>query len=242
MVHKIIKEQNECPYLESNCNLSHCPCAKFKAWKDNPAEAMLKKHLGVKRENRLQTIFQLQKEFVQLVGIYQNMMEHKSHWIGTYQISMLDEIGEVLQGIQWKHWKKRDPEFPYNTMELQKELIDLVHFIANLALVLEIDAKFIMDSENIDLFMTDDSRPLLKLSIEEKEVITVDLLVQFAKYVLAIPANVSIKEIKFAKECMREAFLTLFDLCFYWGMRGIDVHEMYIKKNAENLARQKNNY
>lgn len=60
-------------------------------------------------------------------------------------LSAIDELTEVLRCTPWKPWKKNQS---LNLENFKEEIIDLQHFVINLALSADMDAK-----EFHDLFM-----------------------------------------------------------------------------------------
>tara|TARA_R100000808_G_C2145575_1_gene153415 strand:+ start:1509 stop:1928 length:420 start_codon:yes stop_codon:yes gene_type:complete len=57
-------------------------------------------------------------------------------------IAILDECSEILNWTNWKYWKTPAANLP-DVHEIRYEIIDLLHFVLELALVWGLDAKSI---------------------------------------------------------------------------------------------------
>ena len=64
-------------------------------------------------------------------------LEEKQKWTKEFVLCCLDELSEILNQQNWKHWKK---PVPVNEIELKYELVDLLHFLISMMLVWEMDA------------------------------------------------------------------------------------------------------
>lgn len=235
--------EEDCPYHEQSCRLVvSCPCPKYKAMFENGSAQMLSQYLKAHPSERLQIIFDLQEKFVREILDYNDMIGRKDHWTAEYQVSILDEISEVLQHIHWKHWKKPAPDQVVNVKELQKELIDLVHFIVNMALVWEMESYVVTAMNHyIEISFLANEPIIHNIPRQTRENATKELLIELAKNIFSIPSGIHAST-EFAYMHIINAFGNLLAICNFWDMNGLDIYKAYIKKNAENIARQKFGY
>jgi len=83
------------------------------------------------------TILEMQKEFHD--KYFTGMLEkgNKEELTLQFVVAIMAELGEVLEGINWKHWKKTKVEINEDYIKL--ELIDIQHFLNNLYLIWGMD-------------------------------------------------------------------------------------------------------
>ena len=67
--------------------------------------------------------------------------EDRERWTKEFVVAIMAELGEVLDWISWKPWKKRIEITPAKIKELKIELIDIQHFLNNLYLIWDMDAE-----------------------------------------------------------------------------------------------------
>ena len=86
--------------------------------------------------DKLEKIFNLQKDLNQRIGINTNGMsdEEKTQWVLNYTRAMQQEIAELIDSVPWKWWAKYQ-NFDYQNAKV--EVIDLFHFLISIAQVLE---------------------------------------------------------------------------------------------------------
>lgn len=79
------------------------------------------------------TILEMQKEFHDkyFTGMFEK--GNKEELTLQFIVAIMAELGEVLEGINWKHWKKTKVEISKDYIKL--ELIDIQHFLNNLYLI-----------------------------------------------------------------------------------------------------------
>lgn len=82
----------------------------------------------------LNEMMKRQAAFNKRFGITSNMTEaQREKWTKEFVVCILDECSEVLGQINWKHWKKGRQKVDMH--EVRFEVIDLLHFVLNLAVV-----------------------------------------------------------------------------------------------------------
>jgi dimeric dUTPase (all-alpha-NTP-PPase superfamily) len=88
---------------------------------------------------KLEKIMEKQKEFGSKFCKFGELtLDEKQKWTKEFVLCCLDELSEILNQQNWKHWKK--PE-PVDEIEMKYELIDLLHFLISMMLVWEMDAN-----------------------------------------------------------------------------------------------------
>ena len=131
----------DCPYKELSCDFNNCECAKYKAWRkaSNPIEIKNKlNELNINfDQDLLSLILTMQKMFISKFHKVDNLTdEDVDIWIDRYLVCIEDEIREAREHL--KYYEFND----LNEKEFKKEIIDILHFVANL---------FIMGKSNIKL-------------------------------------------------------------------------------------------
>lgn len=94
--------------------------------------------------NELKELFELQIKFQELLG--NTISEYESFIILHDNVELLknqllaifSEIGEALQELPWKPWKKNQD---FNLYKFRMELIDMFHFLINLFLLSGMNAE-----------------------------------------------------------------------------------------------------
>jgi dimeric dUTPase (all-alpha-NTP-PPase superfamily) len=97
----------------------------------------------------LDTMFETQRDMqinsfgadpAELVG------EERKHFVTAMALAINTEVAEAMQEIAWKPWAKTDH---LNREAFIEELVDMMHFVMNLALVADCDA-----AEFFEAYMT----------------------------------------------------------------------------------------
>ena len=125
-----------CPYYEAKCDQLTCPCPKWlayeEAYKPGKREEILQE-LGIKADNQLQLMLDLQAHFATLFHPITDLTKIEvDHWVNSYLVCIEDELREVREHLSWKPWSAKTDS---NVKELQKELIDIWHFLLDIMLV-----------------------------------------------------------------------------------------------------------
>jgi len=83
---------------------------------------------------RLNEMYKLQARLQQRIGLNPPGYDifDKERMTKEFCLAIVHEVGEVLEGINWKHWKTtyENPDENY----LKREFVDLLHFVFNLFL------------------------------------------------------------------------------------------------------------
>jgi len=75
--------------------------------------------------------------------------EAKEVWTKENILAMHAELSELLEWINWKHWKKTKVQYTSERIkEIQFEIIDLFHFLINLALIWELTPQKMFEIYN----------------------------------------------------------------------------------------------
>lgn len=86
--------------------------------------------------DKLDFLFKKQKELQELIG-YDNIT-FDNNYFNLMFIGCITELNECIECTKWKPWKKSSIN---NIPELQKEVIDLWHFVINLTLASGLNAN-----------------------------------------------------------------------------------------------------
>lgn len=97
----------------------------------------------------MEDLMEAQKKFMEELGINVNDLSEKEVEVNTvYMITaILSELGELLEGFNWKPWKKqkivmRDTERKY----LLYEGVDILHFLLEIFILWGFDAKDVKEA------------------------------------------------------------------------------------------------
>ena len=87
--------------------------------------------------NELEQMLSTQRKFLErFIELNSLTTPDKERWSKEMILAIIDELSEVLNKINFKHWKKREEVEWY---EIAYELIDIQHFINNLYLIWGMD-------------------------------------------------------------------------------------------------------
>ena len=91
-------------------------------------------------EDTLGKLFELQKEFqIKFYNDVDVLPKEMPEKIPMQITSLIAELGEILEEDQnWKSWRKNPP--PVNYDNLLTEVVDVFHFLINIALFLGFDS------------------------------------------------------------------------------------------------------
>ncbi|MCQ5364739.1 dUTPase [Anoxybacillus salavatliensis] len=79
---------------------------------------------------KLETMFQMQKELDERIIAERNIDKTLDDWVIAITIAMESEIDEIRREVNWKWWKQ---EKEVDIDRLQEEVIDLWHFLLSLS-------------------------------------------------------------------------------------------------------------
>jgi len=83
----------------------------------------------------IEDFFRRQQELQKKIGndLGNLTFEDREKWTKEFVLAMHAELTEVLDWINWKHWKKTRVKYDAQRInEIQMEIIDLFHFLLNL--------------------------------------------------------------------------------------------------------------
>ena len=96
--------------------------------------AMVRAQGGRRFTNMLDEMFAMQERFGGRFVDFKNLtVRQRERWTKEFVVCCMDELSEVLNWCNWKHWKKKS--YPVDEVELKYELVDLWHFVMSLMLV-----------------------------------------------------------------------------------------------------------
>ena len=102
----------------------------------NLANCSKLKVLSKNETKKLEKMFQLQKKFASRFFVMEDMtQEQKVSLTKEYLHCIYNECEEIKNWIPWKHWKKPYVVTKKIEKEIKMEIIDVWHFLMDLALV-----------------------------------------------------------------------------------------------------------
>lgn len=85
--------------------------------------------------NMLDEMMSLQEKFGSKFCKFDDLSEYeKTRWTKEFILCIQDELCEVLNWTPWKHWKQYHGK-PADQLEIQYELVDILHFLLDLMLI-----------------------------------------------------------------------------------------------------------
>ena len=194
---KNVTHKDICPYYEENCSNIGCVCPKYLAYEKVNKEGEIEKQLEKMNIDytldKLEIMFSIQKHFSSRFFNVKELTEEETHrWIKQYDTCINDEITEVhehLDTFNYIYGNKKS-----NIKELQKEFIDIWHFMIDMFIVGKADFNNIinmyLDMYNVNkdnllhrtlYFMFDNERQeLLKnklIHIDDKSIDGISVLI-----------------------------------------------------------------
>lgn len=92
----------------------------------------------------LKTMWLRQIKLLKVLSIFSRVQQDKLEWTNNFIRCCLQELAELQDSFPWKHWREQDK--PVNEVMIREEIIDLLHFVLDLAIIWFEDPN--------DLFMT----------------------------------------------------------------------------------------
>lgn len=90
--------------------------------------------------DKLEQIFERQAAFDQ--QLTQTRPEtrgfSREEWIQKETLAMMDELGELINEVNYKWWK--NPQ-PVDEQRVKEELVDVLHFLVSMCLKMDMDAQ-----------------------------------------------------------------------------------------------------
>ncbi|AEO93329.1 gp58 [Bacillus phage G] len=138
---KELTHKDICPYFEDNCSSVGCVCPKYLAYQDvNNPEIVAReiKKMGIDpNSDKLTLMMEMQKSFAakfhKIDGFEKTEVDY---WIKAYDTCVTDEIAEVHEFLE----VLPDMQAKDNLLELQKEFIDIWHFLMDMFIVANMNA------------------------------------------------------------------------------------------------------
>lgn len=166
-----LTHKDVCPYFEENCVNVGCVCPKYQAYEVVNNPQMVEEEIvamGIDpKADPLTRMMEMQKLFAKRFHKVEGLTkEEVDYWIKSYDICITDEISEVHEHLEvFPGVESKD-----NLLELQKEFIDIWHFLMDDFIVAGLDAKTLVqiyDAEYGGSVAASDN-PLQAIFINEK--------------------------------------------------------------------------
>jgi len=89
--------------------------------------------------DKLEQIFKLQKELDEFMNSKRDFARHytKEDWVQKKCLALMDELGELIDEVNYKWWK--NPK-PINKDLVAEELVDILHFWTSICLDMGLSA------------------------------------------------------------------------------------------------------
>lgn len=275
-----LTHKNVCPYFEDNCVDVGCVCPKLLAYEavNKPEEVAAEiKSMGIDPDgDPLTVMMEMQKLFAAKFHKVDNFTKDEvDEWVKAYDICITDEITEVHEHLNiFPGVEAKD-----NNVELQKEFIDIWHFLMDEFIVGDMDAAKLTDKyvdhrfagdttdftvgrfgDNAIEMIFNTEYNLLnnhfngELSTLNKDDRDLQILI-YSNLILAgmrsVRQQISWKHwkkpattIDFNKlhDAFLQTFIALIQCFILTGLDAKELTQLYIKKNLENVFRQKFGY
>ena len=102
---------------------------------------MLSSDKSEKKEDRLETIFKLQKSLSEMMKLDKYPKDSEGR-ISALCTAIIHEAVELQRTTNWKWWKT---PIPFNVSEAREELIDIWHFVIQASLELNLTPDDILE-------------------------------------------------------------------------------------------------
>jgi hypothetical protein len=125
----LLYDVNKCPYSEKKCEDIGCPCPKYFAYEDVKNPEKLKEILQTEGFDLnlpgWKLMYQMQTKFASRFHDLENITKESiDTWVDKYLVCIDDELREVREWLSLYGENKS-----FNQKELQKEAIDILHFV-----------------------------------------------------------------------------------------------------------------
>jgi hypothetical protein len=270
---KELTHKDICPYFEDNCANVGCVCPKYLAYQDvNDPEIVAQEisAMGVDPNgDQLTVMMEMQKSFAAKFHKTEGFTKDEvDHWVKAYDVCITDEITEVHEHLAvFPGIDSKD-----NLVELQKEFIDIWHFLMDEFIVANMTAADLINVYDTKYGggVATHSNPLQAIFINEKNYLNKiyngqveslnkdenDLAILiYSNLILAgmrqVRQQISWKHwkkpsatIDYDKlhEAFTDTFRALVQSFILSGLDADELTQIYIKKNIENVRRQVHGY
>lgn len=262
------QELAEYPYNETGAPVRKDD-PKYVAWKKVQEPGTIAQELaemGIDHnDDKLIVMMKMQKLFAKkfhpVDGLTKDEVEH---WVEAYIDCVEDELSEVREHIPWQKGLIVNTK-EVNVYELKKEVIDILHFVMDELVMVDIDGTTLTslysDVYGVDLNVDNVLEAMLKYELEHhngsvlKDLPTDEAVMQAHNYFHDAIRNTKQhidwkhwkkKRPELNKEDLAKALLeqwiTLLSLFNILGMDSKEIYEIYVVKNVENVLRQKAGY
>ena len=265
---KELTHKDICPYYEENCIDVGCVCPKYLAYEkvNQPfaIESQLEKMNIDPNEDKLSIMLKMQKLFASKFHKVDSLTkEEVDKWIKDYDICITDEITEVHEHLDI--FEELYNNKTSNKKELQKEFIDIWHFVMDVFIVGGMGSKELIshycdvynldlngEIEYLDVFFEREKREILQSSKLSMNIeIDSNSVLIATNYLLAgmrkVRQQISWKHWKkpssqINQKKLFDAFIFVFSSlikCFLLvHIDSNSLYDIYTKKNIENIFRQ----
>ena len=270
---KELTHKNICPYYEENCINIGCVCPKYLAFEkvkqDGAIQEQLEKMNIDFNEDKLSIMMSMQSHFSSRFFDLNSLSEKEMfNWIKQYDVCITDELTEAHEHLSI--FNDIYGEKTLNIEELQKEFIDIWHFVMDMFHVGKMDTKALMKTylQTFNLPKLSEKKYLSYFfDIEKKQIkaneklnVSGDNIDSLSVFILTghvlagmrkVRQQISWKhwkkpsnDIDYKK--LHEAFVVVFSgliKCFIAvGINEDRLYEVYVNKNMENIFRQEFGY
>ena len=92
--------------------------------------------------DKLDKIYSLQEHLNLRIIEGRKLEMNRNDWMIKWVLASFSELNEIMNELNWKHWKNPTPLFIPN---LKEEVVDLLHFVISMALELGMDSEELFD-------------------------------------------------------------------------------------------------
>lgn len=254
-------KKTDCPYFEPGCRNAeseelNCVCAKFLAFIDSKDPSIVKRELdkmNVTATEKMDIMLSMQKIFAGRFHKIENLTKDEmDHWTNAYLICIEDEIVEAMEFLNIYPTIIKD----FDLKEFRKELIDILHFLMDGMLVVDMDfSKLKQNYESI--FNVELKRDNFLEGTIENEKTYVEQICDENQYLYLL--NYILRDIRLVRQCISwkhwkkpnesidmnkihlaytNMYRHLMQIFIASGMTADDIYNVYVSKNIENVLRQ----
>jgi len=258
--------KDKCPYYEANCSGCNQKCPKLLAYEEIQKPGVIEKEieeLGIDPNlNTWNLLMAMQLKFAARFHKVENLTKDEmDHWIDRYLVCIEDEIREVREHLNIYPDLLVEKD---NRIELEKEFIDIIHFIMDEFISGGANAKDVENAYMNKYYKNEITDDFMMFAYNKQEMEIEELYKDYSRdmTILLLTSKlldcsgkvrqcISWKHWKKASDTINfnklydafaETFKTLIDCYCIMEMIPEKIREIYINKNCENIWRQKFNY
>ena len=258
--------KDKCPYYEDSCGNCIKACPKLLAYEEIQKEGVIEKtieELGI--DPNLPTwdlLMAMQLKFAARFHKVKNLTKLEiDHWIDRYLVCIEDEVREVREHLNIY------PDLlveKNNSIELEKEFIDIIHFMMDEFICGGSNAKDVETAYMNKYYPGEITNNFMEFAYNKQELEVKKLYKDYSKDMIIlllinklldcsgkVRQQISWKhwkktsdKINFDKlyDAFAETFKVLIDCYCIMNMTPDKIRDIYINKNVENCLRQTFNY